>query len=162
MKTKVTESRHFNYSAFGFEGRVRLKLINNTQAGDGRVVAHGDFSMAQFFNCRYIINPLIAPYVKLLTVCFLKKKISHIQNLVIKGECLNLRTLLNHETKHNSVRRCNFFSTKKNMFQVTFKFSFLLLKIYKDMNIFIYYSSSDNNILNIRFYLKVRHSTLLS
>lgn len=75
MKIKVTESRHFNYSASGLEGRVRLKFINNTQAGDGRVVAHGDFSMAQFFNCRYIINPLIAPYVKLLTVCFLGKKI---------------------------------------------------------------------------------------
>lgn len=76
MMIKVTESRHFNYSASGFEGRVRLKLINNTQAGDSRVVAHGDFSMAQFFNCRYIINPLIAPYVKLLTVCLKKNSLT--------------------------------------------------------------------------------------
>lgn len=37
----------------------------------------------------------------------------------------------------------------KNMFQVTFKFFFLLLEIYKDMNIFIYYSSSNNDILSM-------------
>lgn len=70
----MTESSHFNYSASGFEGRVRLKLINNTQTGDSKVVADGDFSMAQFFSRRYIINPLTASLREALNSLLSEKK----------------------------------------------------------------------------------------
>lgn len=83
---------------------------NNTQTGDGKVVADGDFSMAQFFDCIYIINPLLVSLREALNSLFSGKKNSFTSRiLVIKGECLNLRTLSNNETKHYSVRTCNYF-----------------------------------------------------